>query len=274
MINKNNKHNRRWFLATAPLAMSFPFIRPGFLEKCQNERILKSRNTTGVADLRKIRSLLSDREESHRWLLTGDSITHGAKHTHGYRSYPEIFQERLRWELGRPRDVAINTGMSGHTTKNILDDFEWRVTQFKPVMVSIMIGTNDCSKPEMSEARYRSNLNTIVEKIRDLDAVPVLHTPNPIIVEKAPERKTLPDYIPIIQNIAKIQDTLLVDNYAHWVEVAEQASQETIFHEWLNDPLHPNQTGHQEIAMLMFKTLDIFDPKDSTCGGGYYEGEH
>ena len=255
------------------MAMSLPFIRPAFIDSGLHDRC-EEKMTSGARDLQRIKSLLSDKNESHRWLLTGDSITHGAKHTHGYRSYPEIFQERLRWELGRPRDIAINTGMSGHTTTHILNDFEWRVSQFKPVMVSIMIGTNDCSKPDMSETLYRSNLNAIVEKIRDLGAIPVLHTPNPIIIEKAPERKTLPDYIPVIRDIAKIHDTLLVDNYAYWEEAAKQKSQTMVFREWLNDPLHPNQTGHQEIAMLMFKTLDVFDPKDSTCGGGYYEGEH
>jgi acyl-CoA thioesterase-1 len=42
----------------------------------------------------------------------------------------------------------------------------------------------------------------------------------------------------------------------------------------LNDPLHPNQTGHQEIARLMFKELSIFDPAAASCGGKYYEGDH
>ena len=28
------------------------------------------------------------------WLFYGDSITHGAAHTHGFRAFPEIFAER------------------------------------------------------------------------------------------------------------------------------------------------------------------------------------
>ena len=46
-------------------------------------------------------------------MFTGDSITHGALHTMGWRSYPEHFAERVRWELGRMRDIVINTGISG-----------------------------------------------------------------------------------------------------------------------------------------------------------------
>src|SRR6266446_3517466 len=50
------------------------------------------------------------------WVFTGDSITHGALHTLGWRSYPAHFAERVRWELRRMRDVVINTGISGDHT--------------------------------------------------------------------------------------------------------------------------------------------------------------
>ena len=50
------------------------------------------------------------------WLFYGDSITHGAAHTHGWRSFPEIFAERVRWEIHHMHDVVINTGISGNTS--------------------------------------------------------------------------------------------------------------------------------------------------------------
>lgn len=31
-----------------------------------------------------------------KWLFTGDSITHGALHTFGWRDYAELFAERVR----------------------------------------------------------------------------------------------------------------------------------------------------------------------------------
>src|SRR5580698_4140403 len=55
-----------------------------------------------------IRALLKGKEHVV-WLITGDSITHGALHTCGWRSYPELFGERVRWELYRVRDIVINT---------------------------------------------------------------------------------------------------------------------------------------------------------------------
>lgn len=225
-----------------------------------------------VPDMETIRGLLK-KKEPNLWLFTGDSITHGAKHTQGYRSYPEIFEERMRWELARTRDWVINTGISSQTTRLILDDFDWRVARFAPSVVSIMIGTNDCAKTDIPVPVFEQNLGTFVEKVRALNAVPVLHTPNPIILELSPERKTLPDYIPAIRKVAEEKKTILVDNYACW-EDRHKRHLNHVYRQWLNDRLHPNYKGHQQIARLMFRTLGIFDAEQPTCGAEYYEAEH
>ncbi|RRB07477.1 SGNH/GDSL hydrolase family protein [Larkinella rosea] len=254
--------SRRSFIKTAGIGLAFPAVlTPVFPEA--------SATGQDVPDLGKVKELLA-RKDPNVWLFTGDSITHGAKHTHGSRSYPEIFSERIRWELKRVRDLVINTGISGNATSNILSDFEWRVAQFKPAVVSLMIGTNDCARKEITTAVFEQNLTDLVRKIRALSAIPILHTPNPIIIEKAPERKTLPDYIPVIRRVTETQNVLLVDNYQHW----QTTTAINVNREWLNDPLHPGARGHQEIARLLFKTLSIFDPQEPTCGGAYYEGEH
>src|SRR6266511_979426 len=92
------------------------------------------------------------------WVFTGDSITHGALHTLGWRSYPEHFAERVRWELRRMRDVVINTGISGDRTGGLLADLDWRVLRFKPDVVSVMFGMNDCSLGMAGREMFRKNL--------------------------------------------------------------------------------------------------------------------
>lgn len=225
-----------------------------------------------VADMEAIKKLLSGKEPNI-WLFTGDSITHGAKHTMGYRSYPEIFEERMRWEMGRTRDWVINTGISSQTIKLILADFEWRVSRFTPSVVSIMIGTNDCAKTDIPTPVFETELTSFVNKIRELKAIPILHTPNPIILEMAGERKTLPDYVEVVRQVSQDQQTILVDNYQYWTDRHKRYLNH-VYKQWLNDYLHPNQTGHQQIARLMFKTLGIFDSEQPTCGAEYYEAEH
>ncbi len=60
------------------------------------------------------------------------------QHTLGWRSYSELFGERIRWELKRMRDIVINTGVSGDNTDGILADLDWRVLHLKPDVVSLM----------------------------------------------------------------------------------------------------------------------------------------
>lgn len=203
------------------------------------------------------------------WVFTGDSITQGAKHTNGFRCYQEVFAERIRWELSRVRDFVINTGVSGNTTANVLPDFNWRVAQFKPAVVSLMIGTNDCaSDRRVAPDAFRENLQILVTKIRELKAIPLLQTPNIIRIEDAPERATLPDYIKVIQTVAEEQNVILIDQWEYWTAMATHNDIRSI---WLKDPLHPNGTGHLEMARLIFKELEIFDPASFTCSVDIHE---
>ena len=268
MGRRNN--SRRQFVSRFAALLSLP---PLLSTVPANQLWIRKGGKGTLNDMERIKTLLTSKDR-YRWVFTGDSITMGAKHTHGYRSYAEIFHERLQWELGRSFDIVINTGVSGHTSHHILSDFDWRVTQFRPMVVSLMIGTNDCAKPTISPSIFEDNLDSLISSIRDIGAIPILHTPNPIIIDKAEERKTLPEYIPRIWAVARKKKVILVNNYNHWMERIEKETPEIIFREWLNDPLHPNGKGHQEIAREMFKTLGIFDENAATCGGGYYEGDH
>lgn len=221
---------------------------------------------SGQQDLERLRKLLSGKEPL-KWVFTGDSITQGAKHTDGFRSYPEVFSERVRWEMGRTRDFVINTAISGHTSRQVLGDYDWRIGQFKPQVVSLMIGTNDAARQQVSLASFETNLRELVTKMRQQGAIPLLHTPNILIVEKAPGRETLSDYVALIRKVAENQNVLLVDHWQHWQETLEKDPGADIQQKWLKDPLHPNGQGHLEMARLTFKALAIFDPKSFTCSG-------
>jgi len=221
-----------------------------------------SMNGSPVADLARIRSLMTNQSVPIIWVFTGDSITHGASHTHGERSYHEHFAERVRWELGRRRDVVINTGISGDTAQGILKDFDHRVARFKPEVVSLMIGMNDCSRGPQLRGQFESNLVELIHRIRTAGAVPILHTTNPIDNNRESHRNDLPAYNEIILKVAKAERVVLVDHWTHWrQERPELASMQ----EWLNDPIHPNAKGHREFARLLFRTLDIYDDKSATC---------
>jgi acyl-CoA thioesterase-1 len=212
--------------------------------------------------LARIQRLLKGKE-ALTWVFTGDSITHGALHTRGWRSYPEHFAERVRWELRRMRDVVINTGISGDRTGGLLADLDWRVLRFKPHVASIMLGMNDCVAGEKGRETFRKNLTSIVERVKAGGATPLLHTPNTIYAKKAASRGDLPAYAKIVREIAQAGSLPLVDHFAHWMK--QKPSQEALL-PWLEDEsIHPNVYGHREFAKLTFQELGIFDAKSPTC---------
>ena len=222
-------------------------------------------------DLLKIKALLAAKEPL-KWVFAGDSITQGAKHTAGYRSYPEIFAERVRWELKRVRDIVINSAISGNASGDILKDYEWRIAQFAPAVVFIMIGTNDAAvNKEISTEQFGKNIDELVSRVRKAGGIPVLQTPNIIITEKAKGRENLKNYIPIIREVSASNNTILVDHWAYWTDKVNQNHNE-VYQKWLNDELHPNGRGHDEMAKLLFKKLSIFDADSFTCSDHFLNG--
>lgn len=197
------------------------------------------------------------------WIFTGDSITQGAYHTGGWRSYSELFAERIRWELRRKSDIVINTGISGDTAGKVLATFDWRVTRFQPDVVSIMIGTNDSVSGEKGRASCRKNLLKIVDKIRDAGAVPVINTPNFICVKGYNgSRKDLGNYVKIACEVAAEKKIILIDHWSYWQE--QRKDKESLMN-WLSDSIHPNEYGHRAIANKIFMELNIYDPNSPTC---------
>lgn len=203
------------------------------------------------------------------WLFTGNSITHGAKHTYGLRSYPEIFAERIRWEMGRTTDYIINTAISGNNSQHILDGFQQRVARFQPDAVVLMIGTNDAAYLPIDQ--FEHNINQLITKIRELGAVPILLTPPPIMIDKATERKDLEKYVTRIRDAAIKNQVILVDNWTVWNTELQKKYQGNVLTELMDDPFHPNGRGHQELSISLFKALSIFNEDFPTCNTWNYQ---
>lgn len=212
-------------------------------------------------DIAKIKELLLS-PTGKNWVFTGDSVTAGVKHTYGFRSYPEIFSERIRFEIGRRSDFIINTAVDGNNSGQIIRDFPARVAQFSPSVVSVMLGINDCADPATTEDIFKENLYNIIKQTRELNAIPLLHTPNRIDERPSKEyasREKLSRYVEIVREVTKENQTILIDNWKYWEDYD--------YLNWLDDSLHPNHFGHLEIARQIFITLSIFDKNSFTCSG-------
>lgn len=84
---------------------------------------------------------------------TGNSTTQGAKLAGRERFYPSIIEGRVRWVWKRSRDFVINFGIFGQRTAGLQADFDWRVLQFKPDIVPIIIGMNNAGAGQTDESR-------------------------------------------------------------------------------------------------------------------------
>ncbi|MDQ4215097.1 SGNH/GDSL hydrolase family protein [Microbacterium capsulatum] len=191
------------------------------------------------------------------WVLTGDSITHGLVHTQGGRTYPEHLHEIIRGELSRVHDAVIDTAISGWRIVQLLEDFDRRVATWRPQVVTLMIGTNDCSDagefPVITPAEFGVSVAAFVRRVREIDAIPVLQTPPAVDVPNAPERGRIAAFAQSVRDVAAAERTILVDQYARFEELGEGGVPWGL----MNDPFHPNATGHAALAIELATSLGL-----------------
>ncbi len=210
--------------------------------------------------MKRVRELLES-SKPVTWLFYGDSITHGAAHTMGWRDYTQLFAERVRFESGRMTDVVINTAISGDTTDNLLAGFDWRVKRFSPEVVFLMIGMNDCSSNrDVPLEKFQSNLEELVKKFEQLGALCVMQTTCLILPGTAPERS--PDfdsYMQAIRDTAARFKLPLIDHTKYWQENIDK------LYLLMSNEFHPNEYGHRMFAKFIYEEMGIFDLKSSCC---------
>lgn len=209
-------------------------------------------------DLAKLKARMAEKRPM-TWVFTGDSITHGALHTKGWRCFAEIFAERVRYEMNRRTDMVVNTGISGDTTAGMAAALDWRLGRFQPDVTFVMFGMNDCViGPE--PAVYESNLRKLVAEARKNGGIAVLMRVNPCLPGSAQEKRhaKLEAYMDIVAKVAADEKLILVDHWSDWRKDPKAIPA------MMNDEVHPNALGHQEMAIRILQALGLHDPKAFT----------
>lgn len=191
------------------------------------------------------------------WVVTGDSITQGLRHTNGARSYPEHLHEIIRGDLGRRQDTIVNTAISGDRLSDILDDFPHRVARWSPRVVTIMIGTNDCAliegEPRVEAGAFAESLKTFLFRVQALGAIPVVQTPPPVDAGGASNRSRLPEFAAAARGVAAGAGAILVDQYEHFLGLGGDRFPWPL----LDDPFHPGALGHAALALGLASGLGL-----------------
>nr|WP_184284758.1 SGNH/GDSL hydrolase family protein [Microbacterium ginsengiterrae] len=200
------------------------------------------------------------------WVMTGDSITHGLIHTRGARNYVDHLHELIRGDLGRVQDVVVNTAITGWRIPLILEDFERRVARWRPDVVTLMIGTNDCStewvSPVVEPAEFDGDIARFVARVRELGAIPVLQTPPAADLAHAPDRARLGEFASAMRDVAVREQVLLVDQFAVFAEFSAGTGPGNEGMPWglLDDAFHPSAAGHAVLALELARALGLDAP--------------
>lgn len=202
---------------------------------------------------------LMNKKNKIRWLFIGDSITHGAYHTKGYDSVAQLFEKYIH-TIGRTDDVIINTGVSGSTTKDFLDNIEARYIKYKNLadVVFVMFGANDSVKLTLNE--FKINLKSILDLIDKNNSIAILRTPTPCMEDKE-RNKNIPKCVQSIKEYAFERKYILIDHYTQWMDVSIKYPNILKSGGWISygDRIHPSANGHINMFKSILQRFDMYD---------------
>jgi acyl-CoA thioesterase-1 len=197
-----------------------------------------------------------------KWLFAGDSITQGAFHTLGFRHYPELFAERIRWELKRKRDCILVTGVDGWRISDLAGDLEWSLLQYKPQVVSLNFGMNDCAQGADGCVAFENSYRKLLGRLEKAsNPAVILQTPNAIAIHASPSRSHLPLYAASTRRVASEHGAVLVDHHKIWGRGTNAIRMKY----WLSDDIHPNEYGHRMMARTQLRELGLFSKTSTIC---------
>jgi lysophospholipase L1-like esterase len=195
-----------------------------------------------------------------RLLFDGDSITDAGRDRNDFDSYGygyvALVIEHLQTHHAHLELQFLNCGVSGDTTRHMLERFDRDVLAHHPDWVSIAIGVNDVWRffdpapndavsLEEFEANYRKLLEPLHGNTGLILVSPFLIEPN----RQDPFRARVDEYAAVVQGLALEFGAVFVP----FQEAFDASSLEpSAFSE---DCVHPNETGSQLMAQTFLRAI-------------------
>ena len=186
----------------------------------------------------------------------------GASNTERYMPgvhWLDVLEVGLRSRFGRKFHV-IDSGVSGNNTREALARFDRDVAFFKPSLVIVTLGGNDCStnpKKHVPEAEYRANLEKIAERIQALGAIPVFQTYYKMdLAHMKPEQAAgFVRNMEIVRELAKQHNWNFVDHYAVFDRVKPNVHR----YKLMVNAMHTNEEGNLLMGVELLRHFGV-DP--------------
>lgn len=210
-------------------------------------------------------------EDLDRIVFAGDSVTDmGSANPVGEglfdnvgRSYVRVIENMLAVYYPERRIRVTNSGISGNTSRDLLQRFDRDVVDLKPDWVSICIGINDVwrqfdSPAILSDAvdteEYEKNVEQMILKVKD--SVKGIFILTPYYMEPNREdmmRKRMDEYGAICKKLADKYGCIFVDFQQMYEDYCKIRHSSYIA--W--DRIHPNQVGATLMAREFLKKCEF-----------------
>lgn len=210
-------------------------------------------------------------EDLDRIVFAGDSVTDmGSVNPVGEglfdnvgRSYVRVIENMLAVYYPERRVRVTNSGISGNTSRDLLQRFDRDVVDLKPDWVSICIGINDVwrqfdSPAILSDAvdteEYEKNVEQMILKVKD--SVKGIFILTPYYMEPNREdmmRKRMDEYSAICKKLADKYGCIFVDFQKMYEDYCKIRHSSYIA--W--DRIHPNQVGATLMAREFLKKCEF-----------------
>lgn len=189
----------------------------------------------------------------------GDSNTDNTGFTAGSKQWPELLHTALKMHYANIRVRVYNAGVSGDAVPEALARYERDVARLQPDLVIVCLGSNDSDR--VSDADFRTGMNSLLDRINALPAACLLRTPTPVL-EKRPQGhriwtgdQPLVDKVLILRELARERALPLHDTFAQWH--ALEATGAWSIGAWMDDEVHTNAAGHRLVASQVGRFLGV-----------------
>ena len=198
-------------------------------------------------------------------VFLGDSVTHQCLYT-------QYFEDFYYTRFPGRRISFHNAGVGGAMARDALDRFDRDVAAYKPKYVTVLLGMNDGGyKPydETTFQTYHTGMTELVDKIRQIGAVPILMTPTMYDARAARLRgaknpplniemynATLAYYGAWLRETAVEHGAGFVDMYSLLNNLTLRARETDPTFTLIKDAVHPDPPGQVVMAYALLHGLD------------------
>jgi lysophospholipase L1-like esterase len=189
--------------------------------------------------------------EGETVVFLGNSITQAGSQPEGYVSLVKLFCGVNGYNVR-----AINAGISGHKSTDMLARLDADVLAHRPDWVSISCGVNDVWHGERGVplADYKKSMTEMVDRCLTSGAKVLLLTATPIYEDlDSPENGKLRAYNVFLRQLAKEKEVVLCDLFKAFEEVySGKHRDESLL---TTDGVHMNGRGNRLMAREILRAL-------------------